>query len=193
MKPVYYDWFLYANYSNMFGIKKIVKHKFLCIVAEAITVFQTKCCTLLQFIKKKRNLWDVFGIIIRHLRKGAVFDWAQTQLFNNHSSFNEGLSWLLVKIGRSPLRLCHCDMSYCLLTSVLSNIDFIFIFFIESVMFFFFIHIIHLLKSVSASIILVFYIRIVNFSNSIFTYWSYVILGNRLIELNTLFLYFEVP
>jgi hypothetical protein len=55
------------------------------------------------------------------------------------------------------------------------------------------IHTIHLSNAISASIFMVFYVRILNFASSMFTYWSFVILGTRLIELNVLLLYFEVP
>jgi hypothetical protein len=143
-----------------------------------VVIYQKKTCQL--YLALSLDPW-------------AVFDQVQTQLSNNHSSFNEGLSWLLVPIGRAHLCRCHHDMSYCFLTSVLSNIDSMFIFFIVSVLFYPSIHIIHLLKSVSASVILVLCIRILNFSNSMFTYWSSVILGSRLVELSTLFPYFEVP
>jgi hypothetical protein len=166
MKPVYYDWISYANYGNMFGIKKNCKTQIFVYCSRGHNSFSNKMLYVVVIYQK--NVSDVFSII-------------QTQLSNNHSSFNEGLSWLLVLIGRAHLCLCHHDMSYCFLTSVLSNTDSIFIFFIVSVLFYPSIHIIHLLKSVSASIILVFYIRIVNFSNSLFTYWSSVILVSRLI------------
>jgi len=169
--------------------KKIVKQIFVCC-SGGCNNFSNK---MLYVVIYQKNLSDVFSIINRQSRNWAVFDWVQTQLSNNDSSVNEGLSWLLVQLGQAHLCLCHHDMSYWFLTSVLSNTNSIFVFFIVSVLFYPSIHIIHLLKSVSASINLLFYIRILNFSNSMFTYWSSVILGSRLVELNTLFLYFEVP